>query len=229
MAEYEAELARFHAAGTELATVDENDVIEEMITEYLLARGAAEAGYIVDDMTLQERIDSLGLSETQLAEWRQQNLYTEDQFRDALRTAIAAGWMRDQIVASVPAVADQVHAQQILVYNNDEAAAILDRLDAGASFGELASEYEPITGGEIGWFPRGYLTEQAVEDAAFSLQPGEHSDIIETRLGYHVVYVSERDSQHPLTTDARQLYQHQALTDWLDSQHANHEIQIYLP
>lgn len=230
MAEYEAEVARFNAAGgTELVTISEEDLIEEMITEELLIQGAEDAGYTVDDATLNARIDELGLSQEQLAEWMQENLYTEAQFREALRRAIAAAWMRDQIIDEVPHSVEQMHARQILVYNIEEAQSILDRLEAGTDFTDLISEYEPNTRGDLGWFPRGYLTEKTVEDAAFSLEPGQYSEIIETRLGYHIIYVVERDPQHPLTTDARQKLQHQALLEWLETQRANGQIEIYLP
>ena len=74
-----------------------------------------------------------------------------------------------------------------------------DDLEAGADFTELAYEYDPLTGGDLGWFPAGYLLQPDVETAAFSLQPGQYSGIIQTSYGYHIVYVIERDSNHPLS------------------------------
>ncbi len=44
------------------------------------------------------------------------------------------------------------------------------QLQAGADFATLAYRYDPLTGGDLGWFPRGVLTQPAVEEAAFSLQ-----------------------------------------------------------
>ena len=44
----------------------------------------------------------------------------------------------------------------------------------------LAAEYDPVAEGELGWFPRGYLFDKELEDAAFGLQAGEYSQVIET-------------------------------------------------
>ena len=77
---------------------------------------------------------------------------------------------------------------------------------------------EPLTRGELGWFPRGYLPEPAFEEAAFALQPGQVSDIIQTEAGYHIIMVLERDPAHPLTPDALLTLQYTALEDWLSQQ-----------
>lgn len=142
---------------------------------------------------------------------------------------MAAVWQRDQIVASVPEVAEQVHARQILVVDEALANQILGQIQAGASFDTLAFQYDPLTGGDLGWFPRGYLTQPAVEEAAFALQAGEISPLIHTDFGYHILKVIERDDAHPLAADARQALQRLALSDWIDQQKAKSTIEIYLP
>ena len=101
-------------------------------------------------------------------------------FRSDLRRQMAAASMRDQIAASVPATADQVHVKQILLYNADAAQQALGYLKAGWNFNDLAAQYDPVTKGELGWFPQGYLSDPAIETAAFALQPGQYSDIIQT-------------------------------------------------
>ena len=142
---------------------------------------------------------------------------------------MAAAWMRDQITGAVPWVADQVHARQILLYNSSDANDILSRLNSGEDFTTLAFQYDPATGGDLGWFPKGYLTEPALETAAFSLDPGKYSDVIQTPLGYHILLVIERDAQHPLTSDARMNLQEKALSNWLAARRAQSDIQILAP
>jgi hypothetical protein len=220
--EFEAELARYQAAHPE-ASLDQatTAVLDYFINELLLAQGAAAAGYEVDEETLQARLDALtaevGGAEA-LAAWQAGHGYTPDSFRQALRRQIQAAWMRDQIAASVPLTAEQVHVQQILLYNEEDARAVLTRLQAGADFYQLAATYDPLTRGELGWFPRGYLPDPAFEEAAFALQPGQVSDIIQTEAGYHIIMVVEREADHPLSPDARLALQYTALADWLDQQ-----------
>jgi parvulin-like peptidyl-prolyl isomerase len=70
------------------------------------------------------------------------------------------------------------------------------------------------------------LTETELEQAVFSLQPGEHSAVIHTRLGYHILEVTERDTHHPLDPDARLALQTQSLEQWLAKRRSQSEIKI---
>jgi parvulin-like peptidyl-prolyl isomerase len=157
------------------------------------------------------------------------NLYTEAELHQALRRAVEAAWMRDTIAAGVPETAEQVHARQILLYNSTEANQVYSQLESGNDFADLAATYDPVAEGELGWFPRGYLTQPAVEEAAFALEPGQYSTVIETPLGYHIIQVIEKDPQHSLSPDARLALQQQAVKDWLQTQRSQSTIEILLP
>ena len=159
-----------------------------------------------------------------LAAWQSEHGYTDESFQSALKRAAEAAWMRDKIIAAVPGTAEQVHAQQILLYNEDAARKVADQLSAGAKFADLAVLYDPNTGGELGWFPRGYLLEPELEETAFSLEPGQYSDVIATEVGYHILLVVERDPQHLLSPDAYLVMQEKALGDWLAQKRTESDI-----
>lgn len=226
VAEYEAELQRYIAAQnaigrTPTAQQASQAVLDDLIAQVLLAQGAQQAGYNVDDGTLQRRIDVLTTqlgSPTALSQWQADNGYTDQSFRAALKRALAAAWMRDQIAAQVPPALEQVHAQQILVFNEETAQRVLTRLDSGVDFDALAAIYDPATRGDLGWFPRGYLLEPAVEEAAFALQPGDTSPIIKSGVGYHVIYIIARESSRPLAPDALLALKTHAVQDWVTRQ-----------
>jgi len=230
LAAYQAELERLQAAiGTQLATEDQEKALNSLIDQLLLAQAAAEAGFVVDEALLQERYDQLvaGVGSQQaLLDWMAANSYTEEVFRQDLARSIAAAWMRDQIIAEVPEVAEQVHARQILLYNSDAANQALAELRSGTDYADLAAQFDPLTKGELGWFPRGYLIDPEVEQAAFELQPGDYSQVIETPTGFHILQVLERDPQRALSPDARLVLQQRALQDWLVEQREQSEIQI---
>ncbi len=232
LAEYQSELALYQAAlGTELSPEDEQRVLDDLIDQALLAQAAIEQGFSVGDSLLEERkrqlVDQLG-SEEALSNWMSEYQYDEPSFRRALARAIGAAWMRDQILAAVPPTAEQVHAIQILLYDPDEASDVLAQLQAGNSFTNLAVEYDPITGGDLGWFPRGYLPDPRLEEAAFNLTPGEFSSVIETLAGYHILLVLEREPQRVLSPEAYLVQQEQALKTWLETERSNSDIQILL-
>ena len=126
--------------------------------------------------------------------------------------------MREKIIAEVPSTAEQVHVQQILLYNQDKAQDFLNQLNGGADFDELASQADSITRGDLGWVPRGYLLEPKIEEAAFALDVGQHSDVIATDVGFHIVRILGRDPQHPLSPDAYLALQELALKNWIETQ-----------
>ncbi len=234
--EFNAELARYQQAQSALGnTVDETTAAEtvsnDFINTLLLAQGAAAQGYGVDDTTLQSNIDALAMQvggSAGLSAWQTANGYTDESFRVALRRQLNAAWMRDQIVNAVPTTAEQVHVKQILLYNAADAQQALEYLKAGWDFNDLAAQYDPATQGELGWFPRGYLTETAIEEAAFALQVGANSDIIQTQAGYHILYLEEVDPAHLLSPDALLTLQEKAVTDWLTQRRAESTI-LFVP
>jgi peptidyl-prolyl cis-trans isomerase C len=228
--DYKVELALFQSiSGTGLATYGEDIVLEDLIDQVLLAQAASETGFVVDDAMLQNRIQELGLGDQGLVDWMTRVGYSEDGFYRAMRRSIASAWMRDQIIAEVPDTADQVHARQILLYNLDEAQVVYTQLEDGTEFGTLVAEYDPITKGDLGWFPPGYLNVPELDEILFSLEPGEYSMIIQTALGYHIVQVLERDPNHPLTANAHQVLRIQALTRWLEIRRNQSEIIVLVP
>ena len=226
--EYQAQVAQYKSAQTALGkTVTEEDaskaVLEDLIAQVLLAQGAKAAGFVLSDADLKSRLDALTTEvggADKLAAWESAHGYTKDSFPIALKRAAEAAYMRDKIVSAVPKTADQVHVQQILLYNEGDAQAILNQIQGGADFDTLAAQVDPKTRGELNWFPKGYLLEPKVEEAAFSLQVGQVSDIIQTQSGFDIIRVLARDPQHPLSPDAYLALQEIALKDWVAKQRA---------
>lgn len=71
---------------------------------------------------------------------------------------------------------------------------LLKQLKDGADFAELAKSHSSCPsapkGGDLGFFPRGQTT-PAFENAAFELEIGQISDIVETEYGYHIIKVTD--------------------------------------
>jgi peptidyl-prolyl cis-trans isomerase C len=104
---------------------------------------------------------------------------------------------------------ERVKFRMILVEVPDVASADVDkdakaridkveaRLKAGEDFSKLAAEVSDdptkTRGGEVGWVHRGQLIPE-LEKAVFALKPGEFSQPVRTKFGYHIVGVMERQA-----------------------------------
>lgn len=120
---------------------------------------------------------------------------------------------------------EQVRARHILIKvdenapDEEKAAArkkieeIRKKLTAGADFAALAKEESQCPsgnkGGDLGFFRRGQMV-KPFEDAAFALEPGKTSDIVETEFGYHLIQPVERkpEGQVPFEDIKDRLIEH---------------------
>ncbi len=237
ISDYEEELKRFNAASQVLKktfTPEESKalVLEDLSSMELLAQAAARNGYSVSDADIDAQI--AGLAQQQGGDlvfntWLQTNFYTPESFRRAFIRSQAAAWQRDQIVKAMPATAEQVHARQIFFSREESAKNYRQQVDNGADFAVLAYQADPTTHGELGWFPRGYLLQPEVEEAAFALQPGQVSPVIKSAIGFHLVQVIDRDPAKPLTADAKSVLETQAIINWVKQARLEANIQILIP
>src|SRR5689334_11022923 len=108
-------------------------------------------------------------------------------------------------------VPNQVHVQHILfktVGQTDalveetrkKAEDVLKQARKGAKFDELAKKYSEDPGskdkgGDLGWIRQGQTVPE-FEKTAFSLAPGQISDLVKTQYGFHIIKVLEKQNAH---------------------------------
>lgn len=89
----------------------------------------------------------------------------------------------------------RVRASHILVKKKKEAQKIMDKIKSGEDFAALAKEYSidgsAQNGGDLDYFPKGKMV-KPFEDAAFALEIGEVSDIVETDYGFHIIKLTDK-------------------------------------
>jgi parvulin-like peptidyl-prolyl isomerase len=148
--------------------------------------------------------------------------FSEQDYRDFVAQGVLREQLREALAAQVPTTDEHVHAYHILVEDEESAAEVLERLEASGDFAELVAEYSTDEdtvdkGGEIGWLAVDQVgaLPTLVAEAAFALQPGEFSEVIETYQGYHVVMVDERQADLPLDEATLKSRQAAAFDEWL--------------
>jgi len=232
LAFFESEVQRYLIAQEASGQMIEDDaaarevVLNDLIDQVLLAQGARAAGITITDAEVQARLDELA-AEVDLAAWMAEWGYSDAELFDALKLQMEAASQRDRIAAEIPDMVEQVELRQVFAYTEEGANSARVSLNSGRDFEEVALVYDPVTGGYLGWVPRGYLLIPAVETAAFDLQVGEHSEIIESEIGFHIVMVLDR-AERALSQDAKLTLQRKALQDWVADQRAIATIEVLI-
>lgn len=86
----------------------------------------------------------------------------------------------------------EINTRHILLKSDEEARQVREKIVAGEDFIELAKRYSidpnaKVTGGEVGFHPKGTLLPE-YEAAAFKLtKVGQMSPITKTQFGYHII------------------------------------------
>jgi parvulin-like peptidyl-prolyl isomerase len=178
----------------------QNDVVDAVanlwIDYILLATAAAQDSTLANvnlDAILQPQFhqqlvfklrDAVIQVDTVLSEDELQRLFEQEQPSAEIRAR--------HILFRVPADASPQVKQQI----EQRAQQVQQQAAAGADFAQLAAEHteEPQggeRGGDLGYFGRGQMVPM-FEDAAFRLQPGQVSELVETPFGIHIIKVEDR-------------------------------------
>lgn len=234
---FERTLARFESQ--QLVAADplalRQTVLETMIEQALIEQAALDLEINVTDTEIDSEVDAnramAGSAEAWNA-WLAANLYTEEEFREAVRSTLLTNRVRDAVTQSMSGDVPQVHARHIVVTTEAEAVQVLDRLRSGEDFAALALEYSrDVTtreqGGDLGWFTEGSLLEPYLAQVLFSLQPGEIAGPVPTSLGYHVVQTLEKENR-PVPEQSRASAMQNVFERWLATQYQNAEIERYI-
>ncbi len=200
-------------ADTVLATVNGTDITLGHVI--VLRNQLPEQYQSLPDDVLFEGIVSQLIEQTLLADYAKANI-TEiprevglslDNERRALYSAveinaIAARDISDEAIKAAydaqygnVAPEPEFNASHILVETEDEAKAIIEQLNNGADFAELAKEKSTgpsgPNGGELGWFGLGQMVEP-FEAAVVNMEVGAISAPVQTQFGWHVLTLNDK-------------------------------------
>lgn len=215
-----------------LSTV-QDQILQTVMDRTLIRQLAAEEGISVSTSDVDARVEKEKeaiLASGQFGSWeefQEQAGIGDEYFARLVEDAEIVERLSE---AHAPArEAEQVHARHILVEDEETGQEVLDRLEAGDDWSELAAEYsqDPSNkdnAGDLGWFPRGMMVPE-FEEVAFSMEAGETSELVETDFGYHIIQVLEKGTE-PLDEQSFEAMAGQAFEQWLDEQRAAAELTV---
>ena len=146
--------------------------------------------------------------------------YSKDFFEKQIYYQLLQGKVEDSLKENIGTEADMVWARHILVATEDEAKAVIERLNNGEEWNEIAAEVSTdtsnnITGGDLGWFMKGAMVEP-FETAAFAQEVGTYSqEPVQSDFGYHIIQIVGHEVR-PLTSAEQDSAVTNAYNAWLE-------------
>jgi len=164
-----------------------NDYLQELINDTLLYNEALKKGLDKD----KDAVKVIEEAKRKILIAR----LLKDEVDDAIKITdedIAEYYEANSVKYMSPEI---MRVSHILVPKKAEAEAILERLNKGENFDDLAraKSVDPTAqrAGDIGYFPKGQLIPE-FEYACSQLEIGEVSGIVRTKLGYHIIMLTDR-------------------------------------
>lgn len=198
------------------------ETLDHIILKRLVAQEAKKQGIVVSEDEVTAEVDLLiaesfnGMKEMFLMALEDYGL-TEERVREDLTIELLLRKLAEKQIDITDADAreyfnanrasfdqpEEVEARHILVETREIAQEVMQQLQNGKDFAELAGEYSKDTysamqGGSLGYFQRGMMVSE-FDEVAFSLAKGGRSDIVQTMHGYHIVEVLDRREARQVT------------------------------
>jgi len=195
----EADVATARAElSSEIASIPvdqrERVLVEFLIENQLLAK-AAEKDKLSDNPEFANKLEYYRRRALR-------DLYFETKVRDKVSEADARKIYEEQVGQLEPET--EVRARHILVKDEEEAYDIIERINRGDDFAELAKEKSQgpskSKGGDLGYFTRDQMVKEFA-DAAFALEKGEMSEPVKTQFGWHVIKLEDKRQKEPPSFD----------------------------
>jgi peptidyl-prolyl cis-trans isomerase C len=146
-----------------------------------------QLAYVMDDFLSKEYLAKVVMKNITVSEADLKEFYTHNREQLGVPEQVKA---RHILVKVDPAASEDEKKQA-----KARAEAILAQAKAGEDFEKLARTYSDdqtskTKGGDLGYFSPGRMVPE-FEGAAFYTDPGQISDIVETKYGYHIIKVED--------------------------------------
>lgn len=197
----------------------EGNILNQLVTQQLILQVAAKSNLMADEAMVNQRFDAFKAQRPEVADEHMRQLIADEILtqQTVQQEVISKVTLTDEEAQNYynerkdqfnqP---EQVQTSHILIQVAQDAPQeekdaakkkiqeILTMAKEGKDFAELAKEYSEgpskENGGDLGFFAKGVMV-KPFEDAAFALDEGAISDVVETQFGYHIIKVTGKKAQ----------------------------------
>jgi peptidyl-prolyl cis-trans isomerase C len=206
------------------------------------ARAAEIRKQFPSDQVFQQTLEQQHMTETEFREDVRRGLQITGLIDAALSTSAAVTTEQvNQFYASNSfQQGERIRASHILigVPENADAAArdaarakaadVLNQVKAGGDFAELAKQHSQDPGsaprgGDLDYFEHGQMV-GPFEEAAFALAPGQTSELVETRFGYHIIKVVDKQAARTIPLEEVRT----RIEEYLRDQNREQQTQVFI-
>lgn len=238
-------------AGVTLENRLRKDILEKLIIEKLIIEDSEKNGILVSEEEVKDMLsileESVGGKEA-FEEFLKANEIPRDYFKKTTEVEMITERHREFFIENQDTSREDarayyqeykedlivIRARHILVSNEEDGRAILEKLKAGEEFEVLAmresiDSRSGINGGDLGYFSKGTMMIKDFEDVAFSLEEGEISDLVASEVGYHIIRVDDRkDSFEDLEEEINMILIEENYSLYIEALRDSADIQRYL-
>lgn len=214
--------------GKGFPTEKRNELVDELINRELIYQDAMKQG-INDDkfvkLEIEEQIHNL-LTRARIGKLLQNNPPSEKMLKEIYQSQIVA-----------PA-SSEYSARHILVATMETAKIVIEELNKGAKFEDVAKARSTgpsaANGGDLGWFSPNQMA-KSFSEAVEKLKPGEYSKRpVKTRFGWHVIKLEQARKVDPPPFESVQeqilkVAQNKIINEFIDGLKKSAKIEIHQP
>jgi foldase protein PrsA len=209
--------------GQTMGSYYESTLLDQLITDLLLVEAAEKEGITISDEDLKGELDTFKSyleTDEKYKEFLTNYGMSEEYLKESLRKEYLINhYLAIKIENLQPTdeeletlfndlrMNESVRASHILVKTEDEAKAVIDRLNKGENFEDLAKELSTDTGsgangGDLDYFEYTDMV-QPFSEAAFNMEIGEISEPVQSEFGYHVIKVTDKKVDNEITLETK--------------------------
>jgi len=207
--------------GKTMGSYYEDALLDNIILEIIMVEAAEKEGITLSDEDTDAELENFKVNfqnDDEYTQFLEKNGMTAEYLKEALRKeSIINQYLAVKIENLQPTddeletifndlkTNQKVRARHILVATEEEAKAVIERLNNGEKFEDLAKELSIDTGsgangGDLDYFAYTDMV-QPFSEKAFEIEIGEVSEPVQSEYGYHIIEVTDKTVDDTITVE----------------------------